>query len=73
MAIVGQLVPAGMPQHVGVRLDTKLGRNSRPLHHSGEARRCQGRPALRNEYERRADAFPLMATQLRPGQSTPSS
>ena len=39
VAIVGELVAAGMAEHVGVRLDAQIGRDGCPLDHAGEAGR----------------------------------
>jgi hypothetical protein len=39
VTVIGELVAAGMTEHVGVRLDTQVGIGASPLHHAGEARR----------------------------------
>jgi hypothetical protein len=52
MAPVGQRIAAGVPQHVGVRLEGKLRLRPCPLHHAGKARRGEGVSTLRNEYMR---------------------
>jgi hypothetical protein len=39
VAVVGELVAAGMAEHVGMCLDAHIGRDGRPLDHAGEARR----------------------------------
>jgi hypothetical protein len=39
MVIVGELVTAGMAQHVGMRLDAEVGSNGCPLDRAREARR----------------------------------
>ena len=39
VTIVGELVAAGVAEHVGTRLDAEVGRDGRPLDHAGEARR----------------------------------
>ena len=36
VSVVGELVAAGMAQHVGVRLDAQIGRYGYPLDHAGE-------------------------------------
>jgi hypothetical protein len=38
VTIVGELVAAGMAQHVGVRLDAQIRDSGCPLDHAGEAR-----------------------------------
>jgi hypothetical protein len=38
-AVIGELVAAGVAQHVGVRLDAELGRERRTLDHAAESRR----------------------------------
>ena len=63
-AVIRKFVAAGVAQHVGVRLDAQIGRNRRPLDHAREARRRERRTALRNEYEGRLGAFPLVLAQL---------
>ena len=39
VAIVGELIAAGMAKHVGMRLDAQISRAGCPLDHSGEAGR----------------------------------
>ena len=39
VAVIGELVAAGMAQHVGVRLDAQIGDSGCPLDHAGEAGR----------------------------------
>ena len=39
MAVVGELVAAGMAEHVGVRLDAQIGRDGCPLDHAAKAGR----------------------------------
>jgi hypothetical protein len=39
VAVVGELVAAGVAQHVSVRLDAQIGRDGCPLDHAGEGRR----------------------------------
>jgi hypothetical protein len=36
VAIVGELIAAGVAQHVGMRLDAQIGRNGCSLNHAGE-------------------------------------
>ena len=48
-AIAGQLVAAGMPQHVRMHFDAKIGRNA---DHAREAGSRQGRAALRHKHQR---------------------
>jgi len=38
VAVIGELVAAGMSWHVGVRLDTQIGRGGCPLDHPGKTR-----------------------------------
>ena len=49
--LVRQRIAAGMPQHVRVRLEAKLGLSPGPLDHAGEPGGAEGRAALRREYE----------------------
>ena len=44
--LVGQRVAAGVPEHVGVGLEAKLGLSARPLDHAGEASGAEGRSSL---------------------------
>jgi hypothetical protein len=39
VAVVGELVTAGVAQHVGMRLDAEIGGDSRSLDHAGKAGR----------------------------------
>jgi hypothetical protein len=39
VAVVGEFVAAGVAQHVGMRLDARIGRGGCPLDHAGEAGR----------------------------------
>ena len=39
VAVVGELVAAGMAEHVGMRLDAQIGRDGCPLDQAGEAGR----------------------------------
>ena len=50
-AIAGQLVAAGMPQHVSMHFDAKVGRNASPFDHAGEAGSRQRRAALRHKHK----------------------
>jgi hypothetical protein len=63
-ATICKLVATGGAQHMSVRLDAEVGRDSRTLDHAREARRRERRSALRHEHERRLRAFPLMPAQL---------
>ena len=47
-AIAGQLVAAGMRQHVRMHFDTKVGRNAGPFDHAGEAGSRPRRASLRH-------------------------
>ena len=51
--IIGQLEPAGVAQHVGVRFDPKVGGATGALDHAVEAFRRQRRPALGDEHKPR--------------------
>jgi hypothetical protein len=62
--VVCQLEAAGMPQHVGVRLDTQLGDDGGSLDHAIEPRRRQRRPALGYEHKRRWRAAALVPAEL---------
>ena len=53
MASVGQRIAAGMPQHVGMRLEPKSGFGARALDHAGETSRREWSAPLRGEHERR--------------------
>jgi hypothetical protein len=52
-ALVDKLKAAGVPEHVWVGLEAKLGRNAEPRHHLAPPRRREGRAALGREHERR--------------------
>jgi hypothetical protein len=39
VTIVGELIAAGMAEHVGMCLDAQIGRNGCPLNHAGESGR----------------------------------
>jgi len=58
-AIVGELEPAGVPQHVRVSLDLKAPCIGCPLKHSGKACCREWRPALRDKHEWGSRGFPL--------------
>lgn len=61
--VVGELVTAGMSQHVRVGLEAKLGFDPRPLHHPGKSGRAKRRAALRGEHKgRRRRLLALKAT-----------
>ena len=47
MSSVGKRIPAGMPQHMRVRLERKLGHLSGPFDHAGEVGLGEQRAALR--------------------------
>jgi hypothetical protein len=68
--LVRQRIPAGVTQHVRVRLEGQLGLSARSLDHAGEPGAGKGRPSLRGEYEgafRLLLAFePAQGTQLVP-------
>jgi len=51
-ALIAKLKAAGMTEHVGVGLETELGRVALPGHHLAPARRSEGRAALGREHER---------------------
>ena len=44
--LVGERVAAGVPEHVRVCLEAKIGLGPCPLNHTGEASRREGRSAL---------------------------
>ena len=60
-ALIAKLKAAGMTEHVGVGLETELGRVALPGHHLAPARRSEGRAALGREHERRLLLFTLQA------------
>jgi hypothetical protein len=61
--VIGELKTRGAPQHMGMGLDAKLGRDTGPFDHAGEARRCQGRLAFTDEDKGRFRALALMLAQ----------
>jgi hypothetical protein len=65
VAIVGELVAAGMAEHMGVRLDAQIGRDGCPLDHVGEARCRQRRTAFRVIVRIPAGADPTRASRVR--------
>jgi hypothetical protein len=77
VAVIRQLVAAGMPQHVGVHLDAEISRGGGPFHHARETWRCQRRAALRYEHEGRVagDGDEALATcgllEIAPGNNMP--
>ena len=50
--LICKLKAAGVPEHVRVGLEAKLGRDAQPRHHLAPPRRREGRAALRREHER---------------------
>jgi hypothetical protein len=65
VTIVGELVAAGMAQHVGMRLDAQIGRDGCPLDHVGEAGCRQRRTAFRVIVRIPAGADPTRASRVR--------
>ena len=61
--VVGQLIAAGMAQHVRVDLDAEIGRDCCPLDHAGKTGRRERRAAFRNEHERRRSAVALVPAE----------
>ena len=53
VSLVGERVAAGVPEHVRVRLEAKLGPGARALNHAGETSRREWSTAFRGEHERR--------------------
>ena len=51
VALVGQRKATGVPKHVRVRREAKLGRRTSALHKTREARRGEGRAAFGHEDE----------------------
>jgi hypothetical protein len=64
MAIIGELVAAGVPEHVSMRIDAQISSGGCPLHHAREGGCRQWRIALRDKYEWGSRAFPLMSAKL---------
>ena len=60
VAVIGQLVSAGMPEHVWMGLKAKLRPGAGAFDHARESRRAKGCVALGGEHERR---FRLLLTQ----------
>jgi len=53
MALVGQSIAAGVPEHVRMGLERELGGNAGALDHAGKAGGAEWRAPLRREDERR--------------------
>lgn len=53
VTLIGQRVAAGVPKHMRVRLEPKLGVAPSSLDHAGEAGGAKGRSPLRSEHEGR--------------------
>ena len=53
LAVIRQLVPTGVLQHVRMRLDAKIGHQRGALNHPRKAGRGERRPPLRHEDEGR--------------------
>jgi len=51
VSLVRERKATGVPQHVRMGLEAKLGLDARTLHHPGKASRSERRAALRREYE----------------------
>jgi hypothetical protein len=51
MAVIGQLVTAGVAQHVRMRLEREFGLRARALDHPGKPSRTEGCATLRCEHE----------------------
>ena len=49
--VIGKLVPAGVPQHVGMSLDAQIRDSNCPLHQAGKSWRRQRCSTLRHEDE----------------------
>jgi hypothetical protein len=64
VAIVGELKPRGMPQHVGVDLDAEIGFDAGALDHAAESRCRERCAALGHEHEGRLHAIALMLPQF---------
>jgi hypothetical protein len=52
VALVGESIAAGVPQHVGMGLEAKARLNARPLHQARKASRGEWRAAFGREHER---------------------
>jgi hypothetical protein len=65
VAIVGELVAAGMTEHAGVRLDAQIGHVGCPLDQAGKPGADSG-PAFRDKHEWGMCTFPLMTSELAP-------
>ena len=50
VALIGERVAAGVPQHVGMGLEGQLGCDTRPLDHPSEASRREWRTTLGREH-----------------------
>ncbi len=66
VALVGQRVAAGVPQHVRVRLEAELGLGPCPLDHAGEASGGERRAPLRSEHEGRLGLLLALKPPQRP-------
>ena len=67
--VIGELEAAGMPQHVGMRLDPELSDDGCSFDHAIKPRRHQRCPALRYKDKRRRRAVALVTAELTPGRS----
>jgi hypothetical protein len=63
VALIGERVPAGMAEHVRVRLKLKAGGTRCPLDHPGEAGGRERRSPLADKDKRRGLALPLEPAQ----------
>ena len=66
VALVGQRITAGVPQHVRVRLEGQLGLPARPLDHAGEPSGAERCPAFRGEHEGRLGLLLALEPPQRP-------
>ena len=66
VSLVGQRVAAGVPEHVRVRLEGKLGLDPCPLDHAREPGGAEGCPALRGEHEGRLGLLLALEPPQRP-------
>ena len=72
MAVVGELVAAGMAQHVGVRLDAQISGNDCPLDHEGESDNisvqmpCSNSAMASHGSDRASAGVPAKSTQNEP-------
>ena len=64
VAVIRELIPAGMAQHVRMRLEAELRQSPGALDHAGEPGRAEWRAALGREYEWR----PRLLLALEPPQ-----